>query len=75
MLSVLESHNGNSIFSPILLQACIHDFPDVVRTILRSGVISPNRFLTFQMLVELFKVSPGLYEYLVYNLCHKLCAS
>ena len=60
--------HGNAIFSPILLQACINDFPEVVRTILRSGVINPNHFLTFQMLIDLFRVSPGLYEYSTFSL-------
>jgi hypothetical protein len=54
--------HGNAIFSPILLHACINDFPDVVRTILRSGVISTNHFLTFQMLIDLFRNRIGVYR-------------
>lgn len=60
MMHFVAASQGNAIFSPILLQACIYDFPDVVRTILSSGVIEPNNFLTFKMLVDLFNVSHHL---------------
>lgn len=48
--------DANAIFSHLLLQSCIFNSLEVAKTILRSGVIDTDRFITFRMIIDLFKV-------------------
>ena len=56
-LPYMTASDANAIFSHLLLQACIFNSLEVVRTILRSGVIDTYQFITFRMIIDLFKVS------------------